>query len=67
MGFWSSLLKIGMKTARGTGHAIGATARTAGSAALHPQRTLVGAGQAVKTSAVGGAVAVSYTHLDLLV
>jgi hypothetical protein len=56
MGFWSSLLKIGMKTARGTGHAIGATARTAGSAALHPQRTLVGAGQAVKTAAVGGAV-----------
>ena len=55
MGFWSSLLKIGMKTARGTGQAIGATARTAGSAALHPQRTLVGAGQAVKT-AVGGAV-----------
>jgi len=55
MGFWSSLLKYGCKAARGTGHAAGATFRTAGSAALHPQRTLTGAGRAMKTAAAGGA------------
>ena len=43
MGFWSSLLKYGGKAARGTGHVIGVTGKTLGSAALHPQRTLMGA------------------------
>lgn len=56
MGFWNSLLKYGGKAAIGTGHAIGATNRTVGSAALHPQRTLTGAGKAMKTAATGGAV-----------
>ena len=42
MGFWSSLLKYGGKAARGTGHVIGVTGKTLGSAALHPQRTLMG-------------------------
>lgn len=56
MGFWSSLLKYGGKAARGTGHVIGATSRTVGNAALHPQRTLTGAGKAMKTAATGGAV-----------
>lgn len=55
MGFWSTLLKLGTKAARGTGNALGATARTAGSATLHPQRTLAGAGTAMKSAAVGGA------------
>ena len=36
MGFWSSLLKYGGKAARGTGHVIGVTGKTLGSAALHP-------------------------------
>ncbi len=45
MGFWSSLLKYGGKAARGTGHVIGVTGKTLGSAALHPQRTLMGAGK----------------------
>lgn len=56
MGFWSSLLKYGGKAARGTGHVLGTTSRTVGSAALHPQRTLTGAGRAMKTAAAGGAV-----------
>lgn len=56
MGFWNNVLKVGMKTARGTGHAIGATAKATGSAVLHPQRTLAGAGNAMKTAAAGGAV-----------
>lgn len=56
MGFWSSLLKYGGKAARGTGHVIGTTVRTAGNATLHPQRTLTGAGRAMKTAATGGAV-----------
>ena len=55
MGFWSSLLKYGGKAARGTGHVIGATGKTLGSAALHPQRTLMGAGKAMQTAAVGSA------------
>lgn len=55
MGFWSTLLKYGAKAARGTGHAIGVTAKATGSAALHPQRTLAGAGNAMKTAAVGSA------------
>ena len=55
MGFWSSLLKYGGKAARGTGHVIGVTGKTLGSAALHPQRTLMGAGKAMQTAAVGSA------------
>ena len=48
MGFWSSLLKYG-------GQAAGATGRTLGGAIIHPQRTLTGAGKAMKTAAVGSA------------
>lgn len=49
MSFWSSLLKYG-------GQAVKATGRSAGQALLQPSRTLRGAGQAVKTAAIGGAV-----------
>lgn len=49
MSFWSSLLKYG-------GQAVKATGRSAGQAILQPSRTLRGAGQAVKTAAIGGAV-----------
>lgn len=56
MGFWSTLLRYGGKAAKGTGHVVGNTSKTVGSAVLHPQRTLVGAGKAVKTATVGGAV-----------
>ncbi len=48
-------MKYGGKAARGTGHVIGATGKTLGSAALHPQRTLMGAGKAMQTAAVGSA------------
>lgn len=56
MGFWSSFVKYGGKAARGTGHVIGVTSKTLGHATLHPQRTLTGAGIAMKTAATGGAV-----------
>lgn len=49
MGFWTSLLK-------GAGTATKATARSMGSAVIHPSQTLRGAGSAMKTVAVGGAV-----------
>ena len=45
MGFWTTIL-------RGGGRAVA----SAGDAIIHPQRTLTGAGKAVKTAAVGGAV-----------
>lgn len=45
-------MKYGGKAAKGMGSAT----KTVGSAALHPQRTLVGAGRAVKTAAAGGAI-----------
>lgn len=48
-------MKYSGKAARGTGHVIGATGKTLGSAALHPQRTLMGAGKAMQTAAVGSA------------
>ena len=48
-------MKYGGKAARGTGHVIGVTGKTLGSAALHPQRTLMGAGKAMQTAAVGSA------------
>lgn len=49
MGFWSSLLKSG-------GKAVGATGKAVGGAVLHPSKTLKGAGSALKTATVGGAV-----------
>lgn len=49
MGFWSTLLKYG-------GKATVATGKSVGNAVLHPTQTLRGAGQAVKTATVGGAV-----------
>ena len=55
MGFWNTLLKYGGKAAKGAGHAAVATGRSAGQAVLHPSQTLRGAGQAMKTAAVGGA------------
>ena len=45
MGFWTTIL-------RGGGRAVA----SAGDAIIHPQRTLIGAGKAVKTAAVGTAV-----------
>ena len=55
MGFWDTLLKIGGKAVKGTGRAVAATGKSAGHAVLHPSQTLRGAGQAMKTAAVGGA------------
>lgn len=49
MGFWNSLLKTG-------GKAVGATGKAVGGAVLHPSQTLRGAGSALKTATVGGAV-----------
>ena len=56
MGVWSTILKYGGKAAKGTGKAVLATGKNVGEAALHPSQTLRGAGQAVKTAAVGGAI-----------
>ena len=56
MGVWSTILKYGGKAVKGTGKAALATGKSVGEAALHPSQTLRGAGQAVKTAAVGGAV-----------
>lgn len=56
MGFWDSILKYGSKAMKVTGKATAATGKSMGNAVLHPSRTLRGAGQAVKTAAVGGAV-----------
>ena len=55
MGFWNTLLKYGGKAAKGAGPAAVATGRSAEQAVLHPSQTLRGAGQAMKTAAVGGA------------
>lgn len=55
MGFWNTLLKYGGKAAKGAGHAAAATGKSAGQAILHPSQTLRGAGQAMKTAAVGSA------------
>lgn len=49
-------MKYGGKAAKGTGKAVLATGKNVGEAALHPSQTLRGAGQAVKTAAVGGAI-----------
>lgn len=56
MGVWDSILKYGSKAAKGAGKATAATGKSMGNAVLHPSQTLRGAGQAVKTAAVGGAV-----------
>lgn len=49
MGVWDSILKYGSKAVKSTG-------KSMGNAALHPSQTLRGAGQAVKTATIGGAV-----------
>ena len=49
MGFWGSLLKTG-------GKAAGVTGKAVGGAVLHPSQTLRGAGSALKTATIGGAV-----------
>ena len=56
MGVWDSILKYGGKAMKGVGSATAATGKKMGNAALHPSQTLRGAGQAVKTATVGGAV-----------
>lgn len=56
MGFWSTLLRYGGKAVKGTVGVAGKTTKTVGSAVLHPQRTLTGAGTALKTATVGGAM-----------
>ena len=56
MGVWDSILKYGGKAAKGVGTATAATGKSMGKAVLHPSQTLRGAGQAVKTATVGGAV-----------
>lgn len=56
MGFWNTVLKYGGKAAKGVGTATTATSKSMGNAVLHPSQTLRGAGQAVRTAALGGAV-----------
>lgn len=56
MGVWDSILKYGGKAMKGAGKATVATGKSMGSAVLHPSQTLRGAGQAIKTATVGGAV-----------
>lgn len=55
MGFWNTLLKYGGKAVKGAGNAAVAGGKSAGHAVLHPSQTLRGAGQAVKTAAIGSA------------
>lgn len=56
MGFWSTILRYGGKAVKGAGQVTATTGKSAGKAVLHPTQTLRGAGQAVKTATVGGAV-----------
>lgn len=56
MGLWDSILKYGGKAMKGAGKATVATGKSMGNAVLHPSQTLRGAGQAVKTATIGGAV-----------
>ena len=73
-------MKYGGKAVKGANKATSATGKSVGNAVLHPSQTLRGAGQAVKTATIGGAVGyvgweklttdksvvpVSYTHLTL--
>ena len=53
---WASLLKLGTKAAKWIGKGAAATVETTGKAVLHPQQTIKGAGQALKTATVGGAL-----------
>ena len=48
-------MKAGGKAAKNMGKAAAATGRSAGQAVLHPSQTLRGAGQAMKTAAIGSA------------
>lgn len=52
MGKWSTILGIGKKVANHS--ATQTTARSIGGALVHPQRTLVGLGNATKTAVMGG-------------
>lgn len=56
MSFWSKLLTTGGKVLGATKNATKATAKSVGSSVIHPTQTLQGAGKAVKTATVGGAV-----------
>ncbi len=56
MGFWNTVLKYGGKAVKGVGTATAATGKSVGKAVLTPSQTLRGAGQAVKTATIGGAV-----------
>lgn len=56
MGVWDTILKYGGKAVKGAGQATAATGRSVGKAVLTPSQTLRGAGQAVKTATIGGAV-----------
>lgn len=55
MSFWSSLLKYGGTATRGIGRVTGQAGKSVSHAVLHPSQTLRGAGQAMKTAAVGSA------------
>lgn len=55
MGVWSTILKYGGKAVKSAGKAASTTGKSMGEAVLHPSQTLRGAGQAVKTAAIGGA------------
>ena len=52
MGKWSTILGIGKKVANHS--STQTTARSIGGALVHPQRTLVGLGNATKTGEMGG-------------
>lgn len=56
MGAWNTILKYGGKAAKNVGTATTATGKSMGKAVLNPSQTLRGAGQAVKTATIGGAV-----------
>ena len=56
MGKKKTLLKKGGKAIKGACTATATTGKIMGKAALHPSQTLRGAGQAVKTATIGGAV-----------
>lgn len=56
MGFWNTVLRYSGQAAKGVGHATAATSKSMGKAMLNPSQTLRGAGQAVKTATIGGAV-----------
>ena len=55
MSFWTKLLQGAGKAAKGVGTVTKATGKAVGGSVLHPQQTLRGAGNAMKTAAVGSA------------